>query len=188
LEKQALYNKRKSSRPLLYGKLSPKTKLQTDFLHLTIQVKMVTNPMLLNNEKESTDKASRISTGNTVNLLGPPSLFGHFSASNGVVDEVFSLNCFLFNRHLNPMLQPLSSIKENRNSTMPHVVGFSENSSLRNRAALARACANMCRHVLRASVEPHQITPGEREGGAQEKNTHTNVRRFSLQKQQKIEG
>ncbi len=71
---------------------------------------------------------------------------------------------------------------------MPHVVGFAKNSSLRNRAALARACANMCRHVLRASVEPHPITPGEREGGAQEKNTHTNVRRFSLQKQQKIEG
>jgi hypothetical protein len=62
LEKQALYNKRKSSRPLLYDKLSPKTKLQTDFLHLTIQVKMVTNPMFLNNEKESTDKASHIST------------------------------------------------------------------------------------------------------------------------------
>lgn len=62
LEKQALYNKRKSSRPLLNDKLSPKTKLQTDFLHLTIQVKMVTNPMFLNNEKESTDKASHIST------------------------------------------------------------------------------------------------------------------------------
>jgi hypothetical protein len=71
---------------------------------------------------------------------------------------------------------------------MPHVVGFAKNSSLRNRAALARACANMCRHVLRASVEPHPITPGEREGGVQEKNTHTNVRRFRLQKQQKIEG
>jgi hypothetical protein len=62
LEQQAVYNKRKSSRPLLYGNLSPKTKLQTDFLHLTIQVKMVTNPMFLNNEKESTDKASHIST------------------------------------------------------------------------------------------------------------------------------
>lgn len=71
---------------------------------------------------------------------------------------------------------------------MPHVVGFAKNSSLRNRAALARACASMCRHVLRASVESHPITPGEREGGVQEKNTHTNVRRFSLQKQQKIEG
>ncbi len=72
---------------------------------------------------------------------------------------------------------------------MPHVVGFAKKTPVWGiEPPWQELCANMCRHVLRASVEPHQITPGEREGGAQEKNTHTNVRRFSLQKQQKIEG